>query len=189
MAYKIFFYNQDKSFNFSRRMQEGFVKLPVFLIAGLVVILAVILLLLPGTGRKDGSNQIKVNEGQPQGFVSIPSSKGELPEGFPEELVAYESPEIISGEDATYKGVNQKIVVLKVADSMEEASAFYKQSLPKLGWILTDEIPGDEITELKLIKGDKKFEVLITPQDQGSQVRLNLTSSTSTNSTKNQKTD
>ena len=158
----------------NRNKQTGSAKLPVFLVVGLVVVLAILLLLLPY--NRGNNNTSKVSNEPPEGLVTVPAVKGELPEDFPKELVLYSYADILHGEDTTYKSLNQKIAVFSVPDSPEAVYEFYKSNLPKTGWLLVNESPGEEVIVLTFQKEDKEFEVLITPQSQGSQVRLDYMS-------------
>jgi hypothetical protein len=123
----------------SKGLQEKYISAAIILLAvGATVLIFYFKNWYGLGGRPNVSNEL------PKGYEFIPSVTGELPVGFPKELVLFRDAKILRGEstvDGT--GVSHKITEYSTNQSSADVAIQYQTKLPALGWKLS----GDPISQ------------------------------------------
>jgi hypothetical protein len=115
-----------------------------------------------------------ISNGLPAGYKFTPIAASQYPTGFPKDLVLEKSADPFRGEDTiTGSGENQKIIEYFSSSTLDAVYSLYKSGLPEAGWKLGVDTGSGQVKVLSFNKDANSFEVIITPHDNGSQVKLN----------------
>lgn len=148
------------------------------IIALIVVVLAVAYLFSDKLLKYWGQNEtetpkVLVYDVLPQGYKYVASPAGELPEGFPKDLVLDKKALIIRGETTTDgTGSDHKIAEFYSSSTPSQIIGSYSSALPKKEWLLDYSIDNGEAKIAKFSKSSATLQITTVPYGLGSQVVL-----------------
>jgi len=124
-----------------------------------------------GVSVDEDSGKVKIETDK--GSVEAESGEGKLADGFPSDFPIYEGATVKSSAKATSPQGTVYSATLETADDQSKVAGFYKTTLPKKGYKITNSVTTAQGTSFMC--NEDEAMVVVTEQDAKTQVVITIT--------------